>query len=441
MVFARPALLLVAVTALAGAAPPQPSQADASSPARAAKAFPPMLGISYDSHRGTLAWFDRLTLRTRPGRKAPLRNDFGSWAFSADRTVLATATCSGGPVQAPPSIRFVNARTMRVLGDLRLSPHGGCGSSLTWLRSDRLLAVVHAPGGVELAVVDPLARRLLARRPLPSRPSAVGRSRDKLVLLLSSFGEITQARLAVVDTEGVLRVATVERVLEGTIIDEEREHHTRTIRPGLAVDPDGRRAFLVPASGDVAEIDLRTLGVSYHELHRPSALRRLLGWLAPSAHAKGPIEGPERHARWLGDGKVAVSGIDWSLTSDGDEASAMGIPAGLRLIDTRSWTTTLLSPEPIDFVVGPGLMIVREGRELVAFGSDGRERWRLRLRGLRPPSEYGWIAVAGRLGYVHRAEGFAQVIDMATAEILGTIRRDERRNPWPQLLAAQNSDW
>jgi hypothetical protein len=402
-----------------------------------------MLGISYNSNRGTLAWFDPLSLRKRPGRRAPLGGHLGSWAFSTDRARLAIAGCDGRP-GGRAWIRLVNARAMRVLAEVPLGPPaGGCAGSLTWLRPDRLLTVVQSPGGSEVVVVDPAARRVLRRAGLLSWPSAAARTRDGLVLLLESFGEIAPARLAVVDLEGEVRIATVEGVLAGTIVDEDSaERRTRTVRPGLAADPDQGRAFLVPASGPVAEVDLATLAVSYHELDRPSPLRRLLDWLVPGAQAKGIVEGPERNARWLRDGTIAVSGIDWSLRVENGQTAAVGHPAGLRLIDTRSWTTRLPSPDPIDFTVASGLVIVRDEPDrrrpaLVAFETDGRERWRLALR----RSHDGWIDVAGRLGYVHLAEGRVNVIEVATGDVLATLSRKERRSPWPELLAEQQSDW
>jgi hypothetical protein len=92
----------------------------------------PVLGISY---RGALVWFDPMTLRMLPGRQAPLRGHIGSWAFSAGRSVVAIARCSD--TGSLPGIRFVNARAMRVLGDILLSKYTGCARSLTWLRHDR----------------------------------------------------------------------------------------------------------------------------------------------------------------------------------------------------------------------------------------------------------------------------------------------------------------
>jgi len=64
---------LVAAVALAviGATLASRPEATATGPL-ASRTLPPVLGISYRSDRGTLAWFDPLTLRMLPGRKAPL---------------------------------------------------------------------------------------------------------------------------------------------------------------------------------------------------------------------------------------------------------------------------------------------------------------------------------------------------------------------------------
>lgn len=437
----------LAVVLLGGASAPR-VYATAFKPTRAAKSLPPVLGISYRSMRpgATLAWFEPVTLRKLAGRKAPLGSHPGSWAFSFDRAVLAIASC-GGEKAGPVGIRFANARAMRVIGDLRLSPSGGCASSLTWLRPNRLLVVVATQGQWQLVVVDPIARRVLRRVPLPSWTRAMGRTRQELVLLLASDGAFAPARLAVADAEGTVRIASVDRVVEGTDFAQgSSDSRSRTIVPGLAVDPESRRAFLVPHSGPVAEIDLATLAVSYHELETQSLLGRFMRWLFPSAQAK-VLEGPEREARWVGDGMIAVSGMDYSIArrSDGAEI-ATGTPAGVTLIDTRSWTSRVLNGEASGFAVEPGLVIAQGGRwdsgeergfgpGLVAFSLDGRERWRLRS------GEYRWMDPAGSVGYVYIAEEEAEVVELATGRVLATIKLGSAQESWPQLLAAASSNW
>jgi hypothetical protein len=436
--------LVVVLVAVVGAVSSPQSAAVETGPSRPAKA-PPLLGVSYGSPRGTLAWFEPMTLKMLPGRKVQLGGHFGSWAFSNGRRFLALGSCEG-PGARTPGIRFVDAHRMRVQGDLPLSPYRrGCASALTWLRPERLVAVVSTgtASASEVVVVNTRARRVLRRSPLPSAPTAVGRSSEDLVLLFSSFGEFAPARLAVVDSEGTVRMRGIERILAGTVVDAtSTEYRARTIQPGLAIDPDGRRAFVVPASGPVAEVDLVTLDVSYHELDPPSLLGRLLRWLTPAAQAK-VMEGPVREARWLGDGMLAVSGTDYSVEAPTSGAERfLQAPAGVRLIDTRSWTSRVLEPEASGFAVGAGLVVAQGGRwdseedrgygpGLRAFGLDGRERWRLHA------GEYRWMDTAGSVGYVRIAGDNADVVDLASGAVVSRVARE----PFAQLLAGQSSSW
>lgn len=443
------AALAIALTTGSAAAPSyaRPT-AIAKSPVRAA------LGISYKTEGGTLAWFNPLTLQTLRGRKLPLAGHTGSWAFSEDRSRLAVGNCDQRDLA---SIRFVNARSMRVVGDLRMSPSDDCVNALTWLRPRRLLAVVRSMNSSDTAivVVDPVARRILGRTQIASSDdetvwSGSVATKDELVLLLGTYDSFAPARLAVVDPDGNVRVNAVERVLLGTVFDEESgsDPRARTIFPGFAVDPESRRAFLVPASGPLAEVDLQKLTVSYHELEHPSLLRRFLRWLEPAANAKA-TEGPVRDARWLGEGMLAVSGTDYAIQRDANgKEIQVGTPAGVTLVDTRSWRATMLSPGSSSFAVAPGLVIAQGGRwdpgeqrtvgpGILAFGLDGRARWKL------PQPAGGGLDPAGGLGlgYVWLGQDRLQVVDLATGSALRTIKRNERQNPWPRLLAAQSSDW
>jgi len=119
--------LAVVLVALVGAASSPRSAAIETGPSRPAKASP-ILGVSYASPRGTLGWFEPMTLKMLPGRKAQLGGHFGSWAFSSDRRFLALGSCEG-PGARTPGIRFVDAHRMRVQGDLPLSPYRrGCAA-------------------------------------------------------------------------------------------------------------------------------------------------------------------------------------------------------------------------------------------------------------------------------------------------------------------------
>src|SRR6266511_3918488 len=131
-------------------------------PAAAAKAPPAVLGIDWNDRTGTrLARIDPTTLAIQPGRKVLLAGHTSPWAFSPDRTKLAF----GGD---GPTLRFVDARKMRVLGDLRLGA-AGLVDYLDWARSDRLLALVRSEAGDATVVLVDAARRRDQQRPARRR--------------------------------------------------------------------------------------------------------------------------------------------------------------------------------------------------------------------------------------------------------------------------------
>lgn len=419
----------------------------AKEPPPASHAPTAVLGISTRLPAGTLAWFDPLTLQPLRGRKVGLGFHTGSYAFSADRATLAVSDpCDdrGGTA----SLRFVDTRAMRKLGDLRLSNDFDCASTLAWLRPDRLLAVLLDTNGTrsEVVVLDPTTRRVLRHVSLPDAPVfATGSATDELVLLLGGTDSFAPAHVLTVDARGALRSIVVDDVLVGTVVDQSTQDvHARTIVPGLAVDPIGRRAFLVPASGPIAQIDLSTLALGYHRLDHPSLLRRLLDWLQPAAAAKA-IEGPVRQARWLGDGVLAVSGFDYSTVGEGQSQHVVMKPAGVELVDTGSWHARMLSTASSDASVGAGLVIagggtwdessqVTSGPGLLGFALDGAKRWTLHAGEER--SLYG---SAGSVGYVWLSQGKLEVVDLASGTVLATLARNESADLWPSLLAAQHS--
>jgi hypothetical protein len=417
--------------------------------ARSAKVAPPAtLGIAFRGASvfgpgATLAWFDPMSLKMLPGRKAPLGGHTGSWAFSVDRSVLAVASCWDETGDAT-GIRFVNARSMRVRGDVRLAQYQ-CLNAVTWLRPRRVLAVARMPDDAKLLVVDPATRRVLRRVSVPAYPWAVAHSRDHLVLLYGGDDSFAPAQLVIADANGNVRSVSVERVLAGQVTEGQSstDYNVRIVRPGMAVDPEGR-AFLVPASGAVAEIDLATLAVSYHDLAHTSLLRRFLNWLTPTAGAKA-LDGQEREAAWVGDGRIVVSGSDYSTVRDttGNPTTA-ATPAGTMLIDTRSWRAQMLDKGTSGFAAAAGLVIAEGGSYnemdqrsfgpgLEAFALDGHKLWQLHA------GEARWIDPAGVVGYVYDDQGQAEVVDLAIGEVVATLSRSGRQ--WPQLLVGQSSNW
>jgi hypothetical protein len=160
--------------------------------------------------------------------------------------------------------------------------------------------------------------------------------------------------------------------------------------PGLAVDPQGVRAFAVQAGSPIAEVDLRTLAVR-------SAPIRL-----PTAAAKSDA-GFDRSALWLGGGLLAVTGSDMRAKGRLERTT----PAGLTLVDTRDWSARTIDPEATSVAYLGGTLLAtawlwdsRAGRAtgigLRAYGRDGSLRYRrFGSQTLSTPEPIGRLAFAG----------------------------------------------
>jgi hypothetical protein len=170
-------------------------------------------------------------------------------------------------------------------------------------------------------------------------------------------------------------------------------------------------------------VDLDSMAVTAHVLARRT-----------TQHVQKAIEGPQRYARWVGDGLVAVSGYDWSRTASGQVAAKA---AGLRLVDTGAWTTRTLDPDTSAFSLAPGLVLAFGGSwsgathtytGVRAYALDGSLRWSVY------DGQDAYAPVQGSLGYVTRFVGtnrreHVDVVDPATGTIL------EQRE-WPKGQAA-----
>jgi hypothetical protein len=388
----------------------------------------PLLGLVEGHEAATLVRVDPNTLR--PLRPNAIQLGFvSSWSFSPDRSRLVLA--DGRKVHGRPqySLRFFDATTMQSLTKL---PIGGGGeiTALAWLRFDRLLALRYEYGasGFSLAVVDPVAGRTLKIEPIEGEVVRLAATTTELVALTASPEAIAPSRLLVFNMDGVGRVRTLEAIPAGRQRGQE-DVETYT-QPGLAVD--GKRAFVVPAAGSVAEVDLTTLACTY----RPLAGRALSARLKAS-------EGRSRRALWLGDGLLAVSGKDEEVFSRPEGGLNMrDRPAGVFVIDTRSWSVRMLDPDADSFVRADRLLYVtRYGWDsstqkltaigVAAYDLGGAKRFHVVPR-----------AVA-HLELVHRGRAYVSldrqggrylVVDVASGRVVGT-----RTSPLPRLLREQAS--
>ena len=363
-----------------------------------AEPFPPLLGIVGKGQGQELARIDPGTLRPRRGRRVRVGSggcapssggqacwSLPPWSFAPHRSLLALAPHEHGVLR---SLRIVDVRRMRVAGEVPLG--GGAAGQLAWLAPARVLMVqeICCEERQRLVAVDLARRRVAARRSLGGSVQRVGRTPRELVLLVSPAGEVGPARLVVADRRGAVRSVRLDRIAAGVRLLPGGDFRVEKSVPGLAVDPKGRRAFVV-SPGLVAEVDLVSLAVSYHE-PKPStsALSRLLDWLDPPAYAKG-ASGPTRSAVWLGGGLLAVAGTDEDFVEDarGEQQNRIRA-AGLSLIDTRSWSVRTIDDGATDVHVAGDLLLATgssfdpatgdgESIGLTAYGLDGRRRFAL----------------------------------------------------------------
>jgi hypothetical protein len=357
-----------------------------------------------------LAKLDPATLAPK-SRGMPLEAGGGVTELSPDGSILALAAGEA------PQIEFIDLKHMRSLGVADVGMPGYV-SRLSWARDGMLFATL---GQSAVALVHPASRQLVETRQVDG-------------ILLGDAQPIRAGMLALVapsDRMGLLKVVvfggkgTFPVPLRGIIGgwetesgDDEAEYTSRGNQPALTVDPTGRRALVVPAEGEVAEVDLANLRVTYHALSQPvSLLERLRNWLEPSAQAK-VIEGPIRQAVWMSSGLVAVTGADYTA-SDGQEATAD--PAGLSLIDTSDWSVRTIN-EKVDWVqvagerllaFEPGCAGDQESYGLVAYDLEGNEVFDLcRDEGFAPQ-------IVGRYAYLGFNDNTRfEIIDLTNGKVI-----------------------
>ena len=316
------------------------------------------------------------------------------------------------------SLVIVNPDQLAVTEQIPL--FGAPVGALAWLAPGRLLAVqeVCCNEIQRLLVVDVASGKVLSRRSLGGTVVRVGRTSNALVLLLSPALRIGTARLAVVAAGGAIRFATLRAIDAGTKqlgagYDVARQ------QPGLAVDQASRRVFVVGRTS-VAEVDLRTLAVSSHVLRQPAV-------------AAKETHGSSRTAGWLGGSMLAISGED-----DGPGGVH---PAGLRLVDTRTWSARDIDSSATGFTVAEGLILATGSSSaptgLAVYDRTGTLRFRL-FAGMQA---WGIVADGAGRAYVGLstaggADRPTQIVDLASGRVVG-----ERTTPPPTLLLGAAGSW
>jgi hypothetical protein len=442
-------------------APPTPAPSLARAPER-------LLGVVWGGREGAesaeLAWLDAPSLRPRPGRRLPLGDHGVGWAVAPDQSL---ALLAGGGDSNDGRLLVVDPRRLRRLGAIRLREWWEWPFASSWVGRSRVVlagsARIERPekdlSAAVVTIVDPLGRRVRSQRKLAGQLLASGRLPDGLVLLLGPPDGVAPARLVVADGRGRVRSTPLPGVVAG--FQEPDDWNSpgssgRRAQPGLAVDPAGRRAFVVAAGAPVAEVDLTTLGVAWHPLRERAGLAdRLADWLLPAAEAKA-VHGPVRLAAWLGGGLLAVWGHDDGRPEvRGSTVEQWRRPAGLQVIDTRTWSATTIDPRASGAVAARGRLLsfgrlvgppampdtqtpTVQGYGLTVFGPGDR----------RPVHLFGtqqviWLQVTGDRAYVDltassdffaNPDPFAGDRQVGVVDLAGNRVLARWRGRLPQLL-------
>jgi hypothetical protein len=391
------------------AAPPTTSPA-APSPA-------PILAASYDPDGSRVLWVNGRTLEPFDGRSVAVPFATGVGALSPDGGVLAVGENEGGRVQ------LVDVESMRALSTFEIGRTSWV-ERLHWATPDLLLASLGGSTS-RVAALDPLTGEVVSEHDLEGVTLYSHPAGKELVLLVAPAAGIGPARLVVFDGSELRSVELGEVQAGWEQEGSDEDFMARQSVPALAVDPSGARALVVPAGNRVAEVDLRSLEVAYHDLAEPvSLLGRLRNWLEPSAHAKA-MDGPDRNAVWLPSGLVAVSGSQYTM--DGDSVDVT--PAGLAVIDPSDWSIRRLSDQPSRVTFRGGALLASactEGLDqqvLIVFDVDGTSRFSL----IREGADFS--QVSGHHLYATTPDGTRfEIIDLETGETVG--RAAPRLETW-----------
>jgi hypothetical protein len=230
---------------------------------------------------------------------------------------------------------------------------------------------------------------------------------DGLIYLAAGSNGIRPARLAVVDIDGNARSVVLNRIRAGTRWRTVRGVRIGDIRaPGLAADAMAGRAYVVSPGGLVAEVDLATLDVRYHWLNANTTRR-----LAKS------INGPMRSARWIGDGRIAVSGTDAKMTvTPTGAAKQTWTPVGLSVIETQSWKSRVIDGAASWFTAAGQALIVGGEQSLTAYDHDGRRRFVVTL-----DEPLVNMQAVGDYVYASGRDHTTAIVDLSSGEIVARL--------------------
>jgi hypothetical protein len=362
----------------------------------------------------------------------------GSWAFSPDRRLLALGRyeeVGDGFWEAKGFVRLVDPRAMKRVADIPLGAGPLEGSPMAWIVPDRIVALARncCTGDSDLVVVDPVARRLLERRPLHADPIRTLRAGEELVVLAAPHTGIGPVSVLAIDAEGQVRSVVLDRIEGGRErTGEGSDVGVNALLPALAVQPEGGQAFVFSPGGLAAEIDLATLAVTYHSLAQAAR--------TPAARQKR-YTGSSAWAEQVGQGLVALTGSSTQpyIDANGNEQFKT-TPAGLVLVDVRDWSARRIDSKADSFALASDKALTEDpllaagssgdsgtsgegGNGITAYTVGGRKVFRI----FKGQPAFVNLVYGTRI-FVSLYEGPLRVVSLGSHRVVGT--RDHQTLPW-----------
>jgi hypothetical protein len=381
-----------------------------------------LITVSPDRRTARLVEVERATLQAT-GRALAVHGFAGSWAFSPDGRRLAVPNAWVAATGRPAGLTIVDVTALREVRRIATPRRVGVIRALAWPRPDRVLALLVGVGsvsGTTAVAIDPASGRVVAQRELSGTVLGGAATPDGLALLVGSARQIVPARIQLLDADANVRTATLDRVHAGFALDRSTrsDPQLRHREPGIAVDPAGRRIFVVGADEPAATIDLRSLRVAYRAPARATqAVRKSL-------------DGPVRSATWLGGGLLAVTG--WTDAGlDPKTRRWVQRPAGLAVVDTRTWTSREIDADARSVAVaGTTLVTAVDGRGVAGWATGGQRLWTAldgrRFDQVRALDDRVLVQIAGETGM--------RILDARTGAELG-----RRATALPVILSTPTS--
>lgn len=358
---------------------------------------PPVWALSEPLVDGP-AWLvqvDPVSFARRPGPPVPLGPFTAAPAVSPDGSLLA-ATPADATVLG---VFDLDAR--RLLFTLGIGSGAGRKPwEVHWLSAARIAAVTAVGRGrsPELVLVDVPSRRVVRRQRLTGEIGPVRAADGRLVLLVSQAGRIATPTVYVLDHDGALRRTSLRPVRMGSTSGPP----ARELLPGLAADPTGETAYVVPADGPLVAVDLASLRV------RTVPVRTT----AVSLRAAKGAAGTWVHAHWLAGGLLATVTGDGRPVRGGVRQS----PRGLRFLDAATGAARVIDTRAVDFWVAGELVVAQDQESLRAFRLDGSLAWEASFDDL-----LGIVRVVGGFLHVLRKDVRTSVLEAATGVELAEI--------------------